>query len=60
MAKEKVAIIEEEPEEGEVYQGNVYNFTGDINVSGNSGPVTITINLKGVPNNKPPGGSGGG
>ncbi len=54
MAKEKVAVVEEEPVEEEDY-GNTYNFTGDINVSGNSGPVTITINLQGVPNNKPPG-----
>lgn len=53
MAKNQV-VEEEEPVEEEVYTGNVYTFTGDINVSGNSGPVTITINLKGVPNNKPP------
>lgn len=54
MAKGKtVALVDEEPEE-EVYTGNVYNFTGDINVSGNSGPVHITINLQGIPNNPPP------
>lgn len=59
MAKNQVTVVEEEPEEEEVYTGNIYTFTGDINVSNNSGPVTITINLKGVPNNKPPGGGGG-
>lgn len=50
-----------EPEPTEVYNGNVYEFQGGIHVSNNSGPVTITVNMQGVPNNPPPtgGGSGG-
>lgn len=52
MAKNQ--IVPEEPTEEEVYTGNVYNFTGDVNVSNNTGPVSITINLQGVPNNPPP------
>lgn len=50
--------VEEEPQE--VYTGNVYEFYGGITVSGNSGPVTITVNLQGVPNNPPPSGGGNG
>lgn len=55
MAKSKVAEEEpqEEPQE-EVYTGNVYEFTGDLNISNNTGPVTITINMQGIPNNWPP------
>lgn len=49
-------LVEPEPE---VYNGNVYEFHGGINVSGNSGPVTITVNLQGIPNNPPPTGGGG-
>lgn len=51
--------VDVEEETPEVYNGNVYEFHGGINVSGNSGPVTITVNLQGVPNNPPPTGGGG-
>jgi len=49
-------VVEPEPEE--VYTGNVYEFQGGINVSNNSGPVTITVYMQGVPNNPPPTGGG--
>jgi hypothetical protein len=51
MAKNDKEV--ETPEE-EIYTGNVYEFNGGITVTGNSGPVTINLNMKGIPNNWPP------
>jgi hypothetical protein len=50
---EEVQVEVETPEE-EIYTGNVYEFNGGITVTGNSGPVTINLNMKGIPNNWPP------
>lgn len=51
-------LLAQEQETPEVYTGNVYEFQGGIHVSNNSGPVTITVNMQGVPNNPPPTGGG--
>lgn len=56
MAKVKVAeevTPVEEPTE-EVYTGNVYEFNGGLTIYNNTGPVTVTINMQGIPNNYPP------
>lgn len=57
MAKDKVKTETAEVVEievPEVYTGNVYEFNGGITITGNSGPVTVTVNLQGIPNNPPP------
>lgn len=60
MAKKQQVTEElsEDEQMGEVYTGNVYEFNGGVTVSNNSGPVTITINMQGIPNNPPPTGGG--
>jgi hypothetical protein len=47
-------VVEVEVPEEEIYTGNVYEFNGGLTVSNNTGPVTITINMQGIPNNYPP------
>jgi hypothetical protein len=47
-------VVEVEFPEEEIYTGNVYEFNGGLTVSNNTGPVTITINMQGIPNNYPP------
>lgn len=64
MAKNKVkkepttaitnTVLDETPPPQELYTGNVYEFYGGISISNNTGPVTVTVNLQGIPNNPPP------